>query len=453
MLHDLEIANTCIRVVGLGYVGLPLAISLADLGLHVHAVERRADVIAGLRNGQSHINEPGLASALQRVLAHNRLTLSQRIADGPRATIQIITVGTPLNDAGKADFSMIEAVCAELADTLAEGDLVILRSTVRVGVTRNTAKPILDRAGVGYDLAFCPERLSEGRAMEELASLPQIVGSIGVRGQLRAAQLFQLLTPTVVRVSQVETAEMVKLVNNTQRDVLFGYVNEIAAVCDRLKLSAAEVIASANLGYPRSNLAYPGPVGGACLSKDPYILNEVAEAVGMPGLDLIQAARRVNESQPLQVAAFIADWLADKRVPVSGNLVLAMLGIAFKGDPVTDDVRGTLVVPLLAALRAGFPQLEARGCDAETAPDVIAGLGFVPQADMLTACNGAHLVIMANRHPAIGRLDITEIADVMSKPGLIYDLWSRHRNPPPLVAGIRYCGLGEHWRMDSGDTP
>ena len=445
-----ETNNNAIRVIGLGYVGLPLAVTLGGLGFRVHGVERRPEIISALREGAPHINEPGLTAMLRRVLAQGRLVLSENSSDGPEAAIQIITVGTPLGADGRADFSMITRVSAELAEILRPHDLVILRSTVRIGVTRNIVKPTLDQANVPYDLAFCPERIIEGKAMAELRTLPQIVGALSKHGQLRASQLFHQLTPTVVRVSSVEVAEMVKLVDNTQRDVLFGYANEIARVCDQVGICASEVIRSANLGYPRSHLASPGPVGGPCLSKDPYILDEIAVETGA-ALDVIRAARRANEQQPEHVTSFIAGWFAAKNQESDGKRIVAMLGLAFKGSPATDDVRGTMVVPILDRLKRIFPHIEARGFDSEVEPDIAAQIGFTHYADGLAACAGADLVILANRHPAVDALDVVDIATAMTRPGLIYDLWSRHQESPALPPGIVYCGLGSHCRSIGGD--
>ena len=143
-----------------------------------------------------------------------------------------------------------------------------MRSTVKIGTTRNLVHPVLEASGKRFDLAFCPERTVEGQALEELRWLPQIVGGETLDVTVRAGQLFQFLTPTVVRVSSVETAEMVKLVDNSQRDVHFAYSNEVARVCDVIGISAAEVIQAGKRGYPRTNLPMPGPVGGPCLEKD-----------------------------------------------------------------------------------------------------------------------------------------------------------------------------------------
>jgi nucleotide sugar dehydrogenase len=165
-------------IIGLGYVGLTLAVAMADAGFRVTGVETAPEVLRHLRGGRPHFAEIGLAEKLRRQLAEGRLVIHDRLDAEARAPVYIITVGTPLNEHKRARLDSIQAVAASLAAILAPGDMVVLRSTVRVGVTRGVVKPVLDRAGVPYDLAFCPERTLEGKALEELRTLPQIVGGV-----------------------------------------------------------------------------------------------------------------------------------------------------------------------------------------------------------------------------------------------------------------------------------
>src|SRR5262249_12908678 len=155
-----------------------------------------------------------------------------------KATVYIITVGTPLDDKGRVRLDMIENTAAEVANHMKRGDLIILRSTVKIGTTSNVVYPILKNAGVDFEVAFCPERTLEGQALKELRELPQIVGGKTVKTAVRASQIFQFLTPTVVRVGTVEAAEMIKLIDNASRDVHFAFSNEVARLCDKGGISA-----------------------------------------------------------------------------------------------------------------------------------------------------------------------------------------------------------------------
>ena len=231
-----------VAILGCGYVGLTLAAVMADVGFNVLGVEIRDDVLAKLSRGEPHFHEPGLAALLERLVRQKRIRFVKQLPQPCEARVFIITVGTPLDARGRARLDMVEHVAQEVAACLKPGDMVVMRSTLKLGTTRRIVKPLLDGRGVTYDMAFCPERTLEGQALAELRYLPQIVGGDSLQASVRASQLFQLLTPTTVRVSSLDTAEMIKLVDNSQRDVFFAFSNEIARLCDAMPISAAEVI-------------------------------------------------------------------------------------------------------------------------------------------------------------------------------------------------------------------
>ena len=304
MSVDISFRDGHVCVLGLGYVGLTLAVAMADVGFKVLGVEIRDDVLDLLGKGQPHFHEPGLAEKLRRTVRSGAFRFAKQIPFGWGGSVYIITVGTPVDAECKVRLGMIEAVSREVAAHIKDGDMVIVRSTVKLATTDKVVAPILDQAGVHYDIAFCPERTLEGKALVELHQLPQIVGAKSRAASVRASQLFQFLTPTVVRVSDAETAEMIKLIDNAQRDVQFAYANEVARACDAIGISAAEVIRAGKLGYPRTSLPMPGPVGGPCLEKDPHILAEGLRSRGLEP-EITVAARRVNERQPAEAVMYI----------------------------------------------------------------------------------------------------------------------------------------------------
>lgn len=428
-------------VIGLGYVGLTLATVMAEVGFTVSGVEVREDVVDLLRAGRSHFFEPGLEPRLRRVVDEGHLTVSTAIPRESTSTVYVITVGTPLGGDRRARMGMVQRAAEEVAAVLSEGDLVVMRSTVRLGTTRRVVLPILERTGRRFDLAFCPERTLEGQALEELRWLPQIVGASSHAANVRAAQLFQFVTPTVVRVSDVETAEMIKLVDNAQRDVIFGYANEVAASCDAVGISAREVITAGRLGYPRTNLPLPGPVGGPCLTKDSYILAESLEGTGAEAT-ITMAARRRNEDQPGEIASELRKLTSEiAGFPVDPTI--ALLGIAFKGRPATDDLRGTMAAPILAALHQQFPDATFRGYDAEVRAEVIREFGVEPADDVEQALAGAHLVLILNNHKVFADMPIEALAEGLARPGFVFDLWNNFdARELRLPAGTGYAALG-----------
>lgn len=437
--RDFKDQKVCI--LGLGYVGLTLAVAMAEVGYQVAGVEIRDDVVHALRRGESHFHEPGIESRLKRVIGSGRLTVHNEIPD-QRASVYIITVGTPLSARGEVRLDMISHVAEEIAAVLKDGDMVVMRSTVELGTTRRIVMPILDKTTRCYDLVFCPERTLEGRALRELRELPQIVGGASAQARIRAAQFFQFLTPTVVQVTSLETAELIKLVDNAQRDVLFGLSNEVARIADAIGVSAIEVIEAGKRGYPRTNLAMPGPVGGPCLEKDPYIL-----ASGLKPYDLqpeiILAARRLNERQPTETVDMLGK-LCGRIGGFPDAPIITLAGLAFKGRPETDDLRGTMALPILQALRTEFPKGRFRGFDAVVPPSQIRDrFGIEPAGGLEAAFAGAHITVIANNHPCFEKIPLTHAADSMARPAVIFDFWNNFSEAEPeMPEGVIYTGLG-----------
>lgn len=428
-------------IVGLGYVGLTLAVAMAEAGFEVYGVERSATIVEAVQSGRAHFSESGLDLRLAAQVKSGRLTASFDMPRAGECRVFIITVGTPIGDEHKTDLKAIKTVAALVRDRLQPGDMVIARSTVRVGVSRDVIQPVLAEAGVPFDLAFCPERTLEGKALLELRSLPQIVGGLTDDSVLRATNLFNFITPTTIKVRDLETAEMIKLVNNTQRDLLFAFANEIAQLCDTLGVSAPEVIRAGNMGYSRAFMPEPGPVGGPCLSKDPYILAEsVALKGGEVGLTLL--GRRLNEAVPAQAVRTVSELLSEAR-DASEVRSVGIAGLAFKGRPETSDLRGTLAIALIDELRKQFPAADVVGYDPAVPCEDIETLGIAAVDDAERLFSGAQAVLFQNNNPQFQRLDLNHLSTTMAPGAVIYDLWNQFE-PSELVlaSGVRYCGLG-----------
>ena len=431
--------NVCI--LGLGYVGLTLAVAMADAGFRVHGIERRQEVIDLLATGKAHFWEPRLDDKLKRVVESGVFTFSTGVDPDFPGTVYILTVGTPLGADGKASLDAVERAAGQVASVMPDGALVILRSTVKLGTARNVVAPVLEASGRGFELAVCPERTLEGKALIELNELPQIIGSDDPETRQRCQQLFGALTPTAIAMSSLEAAELTKLVDNTYRDVTFAFANEIAQLCGHAGLSAHEIISAGRLGYPRTNVALPGPVGGPCLEKDPHILVESAKSYGVT-MNITAAARHVNEVQPAETVALIRG--AYEAAGGGAAPKIALCGLAFKGVPATDDLRGTMAAPILKALKEAFPDGRFTGFDPVVPEEAARDYFDIETAPTLEeACEGAAIVVIANNHPQFQRLEMPALAATMAAPGLIYDYWNMHnRDVDGLPAEIRYLSLG-----------
>lgn len=431
--------NVCI--LGLGFVGVTLAAVMADVGFKVLGIEVRDEVIEQLSSGHSYFFEPGLSNRLKKHLKAGSFQIHKQIPNSCQSTVYIITVGTALNEKRQINLNCMKNICHQIALHLKDGDLVIVRSTVKLGTTRSIVDPILKKTGKRYEIAVCPERTVEGQALEELRTNPQIIGANALATRTRASQLFQSMTPTILTVSDWETAEMIKLVDNAKRDVHFAFANEVAAACDFAGLSADEVIRLGQFGYVRGGIAQPGPVGGPCLSKDSHILVQSMEEFGMFP-KMAAAARQIHEEQFEQVALFLR--LSMKR-NFPEKKIITLLGLAFKGKPVTDDIRGTPAKALFNILKQEFPDAEYRGYDPVVSKKAIKSLGLKPKNYLKDAFKGSHLVLILNNHPQFATLPIDMLSETMARPALIYDFWNHfHSKTVDLPEGVQYIGLGNH---------
>jgi len=433
--------NHDVAVIGLGYVGLTFAIALADVGFDVLGVEKRPDVVDMTNAGEPHFSENGLKGVMKHVLGLDKMRAVTRLPKDSHADIYVITVGTPLKD-GRFNLDFIRSAAKEVADNMQDDALIILRSTVAIGTARDVVSPILAASGKRFQIAMCPERTLEGRAMSELRSLPQIIGADDDATRQRAAHFFYRLTHTAVQVSSLETAEVVKLVDNTYRDIQFGFANEVARICDAYGINTIEVINGGKLGYPRTNVALPGLVGGPCLEKDPHILAQSLEQKGI-SLEITQAARMVNERQPIETVGFINGRLSARAG--KDRPVIALAGIAFKGVPATDDLRGSMAHKILAAIRKQIPDAEIRAFDpvCTIAHMKAEGVDADSYAETLTdAVTGADCLIIANNHPALGEATPVEVAKHLNDGGFVYDYWNHFSDRRDHEIGQSYYAVG-----------
>jgi len=410
-------------ILGMGYVGLTLAVVMAERGFHVYGAEINPATLDAIRKGVPHFYEQGLEVRLKRVLKAGTLQFVERIKDCPEAkppSMYIITVGTPLDENHKPRMDMVAGVAREVAQAMPEGALVVLRSTVKLGTTRKVVLPELEKSGKKFSLGYCPERTLEGKALEELTYLPQICGGLTDEDVWRASQVFQRLTPTIIRVSNLESAEIIKLLDNSYRDHNFAFGNEVALMCDAAGLDGMEVIRAANTGYERTNIALPGFVGGPCLHKDPHILQESLIQYNFVPV-LIREGRQLNEDLSKHIIEMVLRELPKAEMGPSPKITIC--GLAFKGRPETDDTRATPAIELIDALRSYFPDARLFGQDFAVKNPGIAELGVQP-VDLKGAFEDASLVIVANNNAKYQWANLDELAGSMRSPAMVFDVWS-----------------------------
>jgi len=423
-----------IGVVGLGYVGLTLTAALATKGFVVHGSDVSPGVLETLSRGRSHIFEPGVEEAFAAHIG----TGIQVGTELPPDTVEVavISVSTPVDDiTRRPNLANLAAAARSVAARCSPGTLVVVRSTVPVGTSRQVVLPEL-RAAWGDDvkLVMAPERTIQGQALRELVELPQVVGGLDEASLRAGVEFFGGLARTIVPVSDLETAELVKLSNNCHTDLIYSFGNEIALIAERHGLDPLEVIRAANVDYPRPDLSKPGYVGGGCLSKDPYIM---IDSAGGREPFLVGRARELNEFMPVHVADTVVRMLKEARGETRGAR-LAVLGWAYKGWPPTDDMRGTPIAAMMPAFSAAG--ITVTGHDPMVSADVIRQYGGEP-VSLDKAFAEADAVLIINDHPDYRAIRIPDILGA-ARPAFIYDSWRVLDAAAVADAGIRYAGLG-----------
>jgi UDP-N-acetyl-D-mannosaminuronic acid dehydrogenase len=416
-----------VLIVGLGYVGLTLAVGLAAAGAAVVGFDVDAARGADLRRGDLPFYEPGLSETLAE-LPEERLRFTGTLPE-PLPTAVVICVGTPVVEAThQPDLTALQKVVDALRGRLADDHLVVLRSTVPVGTARRVIVGPLQEQAPRLRFAVCPERTIQGQALRELRELPQVIGGLDPASADAASALFRPLSPRQVQVSSIEAAEMVKLVNNCHTDTIYGFGNEVALLAEALGLDALEVIDAANVEYPRPNLNRPGFVGGGCLTKDPYLLMaSTADAGHVP--ELVAAARRLNEAVPEHQVDRLLRALKDGREAAAGDgedgagetRRVLVCGLAYKGTPPTDDTRGSPAPPVIARLRAHGVDVVAHDHMVTAATAERMGARLVD--DLADGFAGSDGVIVLTDHPGYAAIDARAAVATMRRPGVVVDGW------------------------------
>lgn len=429
-----------VEVYGLGFVGLTLAVALAGRGHFVTGIDTNDALIEQLRAGEPHVFEPRLPDMMRRALRDEQVAFRTAPGDEHHRVV-VIAVGTPVEDDGSASLEALRAVCDVVGPRLSRGDLVMLRSTVPVGTTRGFVRELLEagsglKAGEDFHLAFTPERTVEGKAMQELTTLPQIVGGLSSRCTEKATAFWQTLTDSVVHVDSLEAAELVKLINNSYRDLSFAFANGLALLADRFNLDAARVIGAANEGYPRNPIPKPSPgVGGYCLTKDPFLY---AAADWEAGHGLLSChARQVNQQAghyPVQVVSRFAERLGR---PLSEMSVL-VAGMAFKGLPETNDLRHSTGV--YVARELALQGCEVLGYDAVVDDAEIEKLGIKP-VELQDAASRSDALLILNNHP--DNVPDGLITKLYGRQTLLFDGWALlDRHEVEQYNGVTYATMG-----------
>ena len=398
-------SNADVAVVGLGRVGLPLALSFAGRGLRVIGIDNDAARLAAVGEGRMPFEETGAQELLDSVHAAGTMQLSDRVADAAAARQIVITLGTPSFSHIEIDMRDIRAALDDLLGVLSAGHSLILRSTIAPGTTEFVAGYLAKHRGfaVGEEIfvSHAPERIAAGRFLAEIDTLPCIIGGVGERSGEVAAELFGVFDAPIVQSTPVQ-AELAKIWANILRYTHFALPNLLMMDCERYGANVFEVIDLVNRDYPRGGIAQPGFTAGTCLRKDFTFSEERSAAPGM-----LLAVSRVNESVPL----FLLEG-AKRRLGTLGNRRVAVLGLAFKAD--TDDERDSLAHKLIRLLERELADVVVHDPHVAT-----------PTMGLEEALDGAEVVIVAANHSEFcDPRTLAAIAERASADCLVVDPWN-----------------------------
>ncbi len=332
----MKLAFNKISVIGLGYIGLPTAATLASRGVEVTGVDVNPKAVEAINRGQIHIVEPDLDAIVHQVVAAGKL---KAVSKPEAAEAFIIAVPTPFKGQHEPDLSYIEAAAKSIAPVLAKGNLVILESTSPVGATeklslwlsvarKDLSFPHQKGADSDIRVAYCPERVLPGHVLKEIVENDRVIGGLSPLCSEKAKALYKIFVQGECLVTNARTAEMCKLTENAYRDVNIAFANELSLICEKLNINVWDLVQLAN-HHPRVKILQPGPgVGGHCIAVDPWFIVDSAPELAR----LIKTSREVNDGKPHHVVSLVKDAIVGIKNPT-----IACLGLAFKAD--IDDMR------------------------------------------------------------------------------------------------------------------
>jgi UDP-N-acetyl-D-mannosaminuronic acid dehydrogenase len=412
-----------VAVVGLGYIGLPTAVSLATGGLDVVGVDVSQSIVDLVNQGEAPFAEPDLSVGVSGAVAMGRLTAQQEM---PPAGAYIIAVPTPFTEGHRPDLTAVTAAARAIAPVLRGGEVIVLESTVPPGTTRQVSellaglRPDLcfphdasEPAGCDVHLAHCPERVLPGRIMIEIATNDRVIGGLTPACAERAAALYRTFCHGELIITDAASAEMAKLAENAYRDVNIAFANELSLICEQLGLDVWEIRQMAN-HHPRVEILRPGPgVGGHCIAVDPWFI--VASAPEQS--TLIATARQLNDHMPVHTAERIVATTRRFREPR-----VACLGLAFKAD--VGDLRGSPAVEIVARVAAALPEVKVLVVEPHAGglPDELDELGNVALTDTEAAIADAGVIALLTDHSCFRSVRRSQLAGKV-----VYDtrgLWS-----------------------------
>jgi len=441
--------TTKIAVIGMGYVGIPCAVLLADVpDFDVTGIQRRSKrsgwKIDLLNAGKSPINgeEPGLSELIARMVKKGSFRVSDDYSLLSHMDVIMIDVQTPTDGSDhKPNYFSLKEVSQEIGKFMKKNTLIIVESTVAPGTTTNVVLPILERnsglkGGIDFYLAYSYERVMPGRLLEYIQHLPRIVGGINEESEKRAVEIYQKIVKQKIYSTDILTAEISKTMENAYRDVNIAFANEMALICESLGVDIFEVRDLINSRSER-HMHLPGSgVGGHCLPKDTWLLRYGLQKYGRNShleTRFINLAREVNNFMPLHMAELISSALKEKEIKLKDSKV-TILGVAYLED--SDDTRNTPAYDLIR-------ELEAYGVEIVAHDPYVSSFPEAPLTrNLKEAITGTDCIAIVTKHKEYFHLNLKEIKEIMRTP-IIIDGRNVLEKQKVIQEGFTYKGIGK----------
>ena len=425
-----------ILIVGLGYVGTTLFAALNSRlkKSNIVGLDKSEELIENFKKNKFTTYEKNLKKYFEKKNL-NKLTFKKKISKNEKFDYVIICVGTPINIKKEIDNSMLFKSISNIKYNLKTNSLLIVRSSVKVGTMDLIKKKFFKNQKIS--MAYCPERTIEGNAVKEILDLPQLIGTEDLYSKKKCNLFFSKLTKTLINFNSFKEPEFVKLLDNYYRDTKFAFANEIGIMCEKIGVNAKSLIEKANYKFHRNNIPLPGPVGGPCLSKDPYILvNSFQKNSSKTKI----YSRDTNERY---IDIFSSKIIKEINSQKNRIKKILLVGITFKGKPDTNDIRNSTALRIIENIKKKFRVIKIFVYDKFASNEEIIKLSCIPINNLTKELPKFKIIIIHGNNNYIQKLNVIKFSKKMKKKSIIFDIWNNYNSVrQKLSKNVSYKGIG-----------